>query len=234
LTGEQSEDGDSGSEGDDDQGSDGVFEVIGTHGHPFWSAERQQWVAMGELRSGETLLLVGGQLAEVVERWVERPLKGATFTTYNFTVEDWHTYHVAPIHSITHTLAVWVHNASKCSVVWQIVDRFPAGSYESRQLRRFVKAWNEEIHKAGGSMVRRSLTAAEELASLAWKRAMRKAFPSRFQDKVVGHTPDAAAGGPVAGGKAMALDPTVNASIGGQVGKKPLGYKYGRVEVIRE
>jgi hypothetical protein len=34
--------------------------------------------------------------------------------------------------------------------VWEIIDSFPPGSYQSQQLRRFVKAWNEEIQKAGG------------------------------------------------------------------------------------
>jgi hypothetical protein len=62
---------------------------------------------------------------------------------------------------------------------------------------------------------------------------MRQRYPERFNDRVVGHTPDAGAGRPAVGGRAMALDSSVNSSIGGQVGAKPVGYTYNRVDVVR-
>ncbi|MFK7817476.1 MAG: polymorphic toxin type 15 domain-containing protein [Planctomycetaceae bacterium] len=49
--------------------------------------------------------------------------------------------------------------------------------------------------------------------------------------KAVGHTPDACAGGPSAGGKAMALDSKVNSSVGGQVGSLEPEQTYNRVEL---
>ena len=117
--------------------------------------------------------------------------------------------------------------------VWEIKDPFPPGSKKSRQLRRFVKLWNEEIKKAGGLMQRRKPTKAEERASRRWKRQMRRKYPGRFEDKVVGHAPDAAAGGPSSGGTATALDSSVNSSVGGQVPAKPVGYTYTEVKVVR-
>jgi hypothetical protein len=81
-------------------------------------------------------------------------------------------------------------------------------------------------------MRRRKLTPNQEAKSRAWKEKMRRDNPKRFEGKVVGHTPDAAAGGPPAGGRAIALDSSVNSSVGGQVAAKR--GSYNKVEVIRE
>jgi hypothetical protein len=62
---------------------------------------------------------------------------------------------------------------------------------------------------------------------------MRALNPARFEDMVVGRLPDAGAGGPHAGGRAMALDSVVNATIGGYVGGKPVGYRDSAVRVVR-
>lgn len=48
-----------------------------------------------------------------------------------------------------------------------LVDKYPPGGAESRQLRRFVGAWNDEIQANGGKMRRRCATRA---ASERWKR----------------------------------------------------------------
>ncbi|MBN4049905.1 hypothetical protein JYT84_00595 [bacterium AH-315-M10] len=80
----------SGLDGDDEG------ELVGTHEHPFWSVSRQAWIPMGDLEPGETLLLASGMQARVVQSWVQHALRGQRFTTYNFEVEDWHTYFVAP------------------------------------------------------------------------------------------------------------------------------------------
>lgn len=50
------------------------------------------WVAMGELKPGERLLLAGGQAATATAVRIER--LADPVTVYNFEVADWHTYHV--------------------------------------------------------------------------------------------------------------------------------------------
>ena len=117
--------------------------------------------------------------------------------------------------------------------ILEIVNPFKSGTREYNQLRRFVKKWEEEIAKRGGSMTRRSLTNAEELASAAWKKRTRKNSPGRFKDKVVGHVPDASMGGPHANGTVMALDKSVNSYLGGITGGIPTGTTYQGVRLIR-
>lgn len=209
-------------------GSDSVLRIYiagsdqplrATAAHPLFSETVNDWKPAAAFQAGERLRTRDGSV-EIARIEVEPGVQAV----FNLEVETSHEFYVSEF-------GILSHNTKPC--VWQIKDKFPPGSKESRQLRRFVKAWNEELANAGGSMTRRTLTAAEERASAAWKKAMRKAHPERFKNKVVGHTPDAAAGGPAAGGKAMALDPRVNASVGGQVSAKPPGYTYNQVEVVR-
>ncbi|WP_141674145.1 hypothetical protein [Gilliamella sp. wkB112] len=79
---------------------------------------------------------------------------------------------------------------------------------------------------------RGSLTAAQEKLSARWKRQMRKRFPNLYKGKVVGHTPDATMGGPVANGSAMPLDTSVNSYLGGIAKGVPNGTVYHKVELI--
>jgi RHS repeat-associated protein len=53
--------------------------------------------------------------------------------------------------------------------VLEIKDKYPPGSRQSRQLRRFVKAWNGEIELNGGSMTTRRETPEEVLESNNFK-----------------------------------------------------------------
>jgi hypothetical protein len=69
---------------------------------------------------------------------------------------------------------------------------------------------------------------------------MKKQFPKRFAGKVVGHTPDAAAGGPSApstpGGniiRAMALGRSVNSYLGGILKGIALNQTYHEVQLFR-
>jgi len=119
--------------------------------------------------------------------------------------------------------------------ILEIYDKFAPGSKASRQLRRFVKAWNEEIAKNGGSMTKRRvpLSPAQERMSARWKRQMQSRFPGRFSGKVVGHTPDAIMGGRIANGRAMALGQPVNSYLGGVAGGVPGGTKYHEVRLYR-
>ena len=101
---------------------------------------------MGSLQKGDELLLDNGQTAIVEKLTLEKAPAGRAFTTYNFEVEDFHTYFVAPAPSTSEAskksstdhrsqfsdncpsfvapknsppseLAVWVHNkGKKCNI----------------------------------------------------------------------------------------------------------------------
>ena len=78
-------------------------------------------------------------------------------------------------------------------------------------------------------MTRRILTPEEIKASAAWLKKMRKEAPHRFVNMVVGHLPDAAAGGKAVSDRAMALIPSVNSYLGGLLNGIKVGTTYNFV-----
>jgi intein/homing endonuclease len=200
--------------------------------HPFY-VESRGWLPAKELSVGDMLATLDGQFVPVTSvRATEEFVQ-----VYNFRIADHHTYFVG---DENWRFDVWAHNANCVKIVEhddetvvRIRNKFEEGSYESNQLKRFVGAWNEEIDAAGGSMTRRRPTPIEEIKSQAWREEMRASDPSRFEGKVVGHTPDAAAGGPSSGGRAMALSYDVNSYLGGILRGIPVGTTYNRVSLSR-
>ena len=104
-----------------------------------------------------------------------------------------------------------------------ILNKYTKGTPEYSQLQRYVKEWNKQIKIAGGSMTRRILNADDIKAFRAWRASMRANNKEKFAGKVVGHRPDAAAGGKTVSDRAMALIPSVNSYLGGL----PNGIKVG-------
>ena len=77
----------------------GLPEPIGTTAtHPFWSLDRGGWTPAGELRPGERLQTLDGEIT--VERLAPRP---GVCTVYNLEVQQDHTFFVSDA-------KVWVHN----------------------------------------------------------------------------------------------------------------------------
>ena len=97
-----------GEPGDDDDDEDSHL-LSGTLTHPFWSIDRNDWVNMGELKIGERLLLDNEDEAVIVSLTPEKASPGEHFDTFNFEVEDWHTYFVTEREDVA---AVWVHNGA--------------------------------------------------------------------------------------------------------------------------
>ena len=93
---------------------EGSGEPIGTtSSHPFWSEDRQQFVAAGELRVGENLLL-----ADDTTRRVESiTLRPTRETVYNIEVDGEHVFYVGED-------GVLVHNSchTRANHVYQIID----------------------------------------------------------------------------------------------------------------
>ncbi|CAN5539928.1 hypothetical protein BH09VER1_BH09VER1_23980 [soil metagenome] len=91
---------------DGHSGSGGDEELICTGEHPFFEIRRNKFIPACEIESGSRLRLLGGTSAHVTGI-IEEETKGAiSFTTYNFEVEDFHTYFVGKS-------GVWVHNSAK-------------------------------------------------------------------------------------------------------------------------
>jgi hypothetical protein len=83
-----------------------VSETLGvTAPHPFWVCNREQpaFIEAEKLEAGDELLTADGREAVVTGKVLEEAPPGETFTTYNFEVEDFHTYFAGES-------AVWVHN----------------------------------------------------------------------------------------------------------------------------
>jgi len=81
-------------------------ETLGvTAPHPFWVCNREQpaFIEAEKLEAGDELLTADGRNAVVTSKVLEHAPSGKTFTTYNFEVEDYHTYFAGES-------AVWVHN----------------------------------------------------------------------------------------------------------------------------
>jgi hypothetical protein len=201
--------------------------------HEFYAFGRG-WTPAMELKPGELICCNDNRWLQVdsIEQSKE------VTTVYNVEVADCHTYFVGAPDEWG--FAVWVHNSACVNIVQDeegttlnIKNKFDADSPESGQLRRYTAAWNDEIDNAGGSMTRRTLSPAQQAAADDWRSDMRDQYPSRFDGKVVGHVPDAAAGGDVAPDRAMALLPSANSYLGGLLNGIPVGTTYNRVQLFR-
>jgi hypothetical protein len=89
--------------------------VTCTGEHPFYVENAKTFVNARQLRPGCRLKLISGDAAEVISVTSEDALPGERFTTYNFEVEDDHTYHVG-------ALGVWVHNTG--AVCDEVITQF--------------------------------------------------------------------------------------------------------------
>ena len=73
--------------------------------HPFY-VPKKGWTSAVDLRAGDILVMLNGEY--VVVEQVQHELLESPETTYNFEVEDFHTYYVGDI-------SVLVHNACKAA-----------------------------------------------------------------------------------------------------------------------
>jgi hypothetical protein len=77
--------------------------LTATHEHPFWSPSENRWVEARDLLSGQTLRSESGAAVEVISNRAHSD----TLRTYNFTVEDFHTYY-----ALAGAMPLLVHNSS--------------------------------------------------------------------------------------------------------------------------
>jgi hypothetical protein len=102
-------------------------ELTGTGEHPFWVEDHRAFVPMRDLRPGMRLALAQkGKAAIVTGNVSKRGPPGETFTTYNFEVEEFHTYFVGEA-------GVWVHNSGQapCELARAAMETLRAQSGDS-------------------------------------------------------------------------------------------------------
>ena len=76
-------------------------EIVCTNEHPFYSPVKG-WTAACQLRAGDILVLVNGEY--VVVEQVQHELLESPIATYNFEVQDFHTYYVGESAVLVHNL----------------------------------------------------------------------------------------------------------------------------------
>ncbi len=109
----------------------GLSEPIGTtERHPFWSENRQGWVAVGDLIAGEVLRTADGS---VIVAGI-KPREEAE-TVYNIEVRYDHTFFVSDA-------KVWVHNA--CAA-------WPPGALSGKQVVAFLESQGFVVIRVKGS-----------------------------------------------------------------------------------
>lgn len=106
-----------------------------TASHPFFVADRAEFVAAAGLQVGHSLVLQAGGTAQVVEIHVQHATTGNAFTTYNLEIADAHTYFVG-------TAGIWVHNTGRltCELMDAIYERFRKLGYTDELAQ--AKVWN--------------------------------------------------------------------------------------------
>ena len=79
---------------------DGTEEILCTPGHKFFV--EGEWVPAEKLKTGDILTLSDGAHAEILSITIEK--LETPVATYNFEVEDWHTYYVADSGVLVHNM----------------------------------------------------------------------------------------------------------------------------------
>ena len=77
-------------------------DIVCTAGHPFYVADLETFVSAKDLKVGQSVLLADGTCAVIEEIRVQK--LRAPETTYNFEVEDYHTYYVSDDKVLVHNL----------------------------------------------------------------------------------------------------------------------------------
>jgi len=113
--------------------------LITTPDHPFWVVETGSWEEAGDLEPGIHFLLDNPipNTAELIETVSERGPPGHRYETFNLTVDDYHTYFVAPIGQ-PDIPSVWVHNSEGCNDAAKVASERGA-KFEARAKEKFKK-----------------------------------------------------------------------------------------------
>ncbi|WP_309381279.1 polymorphic toxin-type HINT domain-containing protein [Cerasicoccus frondis] len=134
------------------------YEIVGTEIHPIWSITQDEWVDMGNLEPGELIRLSGS--GEAITLSVDYEFaEEAPFTTYNFEVDQWHTYFVADSFADQEDApGIWVHNQSQSAadcaeIIRMVTKRLDGVTDADDELKAIAaiqrlaknKKWNDKL-----------------------------------------------------------------------------------------
>ena len=95
-------------------------EIVCTNEHPFYSPVKG-WTAACQLRAGDILVLVNGEY--VVVEQVQHELLESPVATYNFEVQDFHTYYVGESAVLVHNLCTAKPKSTGKTEVHHVVEQ---------------------------------------------------------------------------------------------------------------
>lgn len=115
-----------------------------------------------------------------------------------------------------------------------VLNKFQPGTPDYNELQEFGRQWNNRIQQLGGSMTKKSLTAAEEAQAAKWRKDYKKANPACCGSKRAGHVPDSSMGNtpypPL--GQGMTQSKETNSYLGGIAASVPSGTTYNGVRIV--
>ena len=115
-------------------------EIICTNEHPFYSPVKG-WTAACQLRAGDILVLVNGEY--VIVEQVQHEILETPVATYNFEVQDFHTYYVGES-------AVLVHNlCTKSNYRQKALDYYESDGIGLEAHHVFPQKFADDFSKAG-------------------------------------------------------------------------------------
>jgi hypothetical protein len=147
--------------------------LSGTGPHPFFVVGKNAFVPADELAIGDEFRLADGSSAWITRIEVEDAPAGERFTTYNFTVEDDHTYHVGH-------LGVWVHNTGSKFCGEVLSDIHTLVFKDDDELREYIL---KRIVENGGSPAEQKAHLYQIFDAINRDRRMLRQEPLRFIDE---------------------------------------------------
>ncbi len=138
-------------------------EIVCTGGHPFYVADLGQFIPARNLRTGDKLLLSDGTCVTIDSITVEKLAKPET--TYNFEVEDFHTYFVSNCKILVHNLCNRKLNEYKNKILsnedvvlntkddaLELINKKFADYPQELAHARSAKGWHFDSHPINGSI----------------------------------------------------------------------------------
>lgn len=107
------------------------LEIVSTPGHKYFLPDKKEWKSAAELKKGTKVLLSDGSYGTITK--VRKIRYAEPQTTYNFEVEDFHTYYVGS--------GVLVHNLN-CNTKTKTIETKAPTQMKSEYA---VDAWNEYL-----------------------------------------------------------------------------------------
>lgn len=117
-------------------------DIVCTAGHPFYVADIDEFVPAKDIKAGQHVLLADGSCAVIDGILVEE--LGKPETTYNFEVEDYHTYYVSKDKVLVHNMC---EPDSPVKLSNRDISKFNAHDLKMEEFGKRAKIAHYDIYK---------------------------------------------------------------------------------------